>query len=493
MGQYKHSLLEHYNWLREKTNKLKTLEEIIQHVENPEQINLEKLEHKLDLPREIIAKTIERLYGPKTQVSHKLYHWWQEPYGAKRKISASYLHTRISEAMKKIGAENPTQLAKKLNIPEGKTSIIRDWMKQYPTITAKTGVLKRILTILNIPLEELEQKKAILDRKFPINLYSPKIAKLYTHALNEGSLILGKTPTQVTLRYVNQDPVLIRKFIDTVKKAGGWAKILPPQKPGFDVYTDSVTARIVNAAGLPYGRKTITDPPLHPRILKDPQLAKHHLHITFLEEGYATFSYAKDRLQLIIGISRSKDITEHIPAETLQELLKYKGQKVQPTKFFTKQFIDDIFPDLTPIALTQERRLIEDFLWKEFSMKLEPKARVSYLHISLDGDITANYRIAVRSEEAIQLFKEIVFAEPLGTWKEYRLQKMLEIYDEYKGRRLTPEEKQEIKQQTPPSHIPEKWIITKARQLLANEAPWINDEQKIKIITRWYKSRYENE
>ncbi|RLE86538.1 MAG: hypothetical protein DRN04_19340, partial [Thermoprotei archaeon] len=327
MGQYKQSHLQYVQWLRNKEKELQLIEQIIQHVENPKLIELKPLEEKLGVPAETLQKLIEKIYGPKTQIKQKLYHWWQEPDGAIRKIDAHYLHKRIKNAMKELGAENPYQLAKKLNVPEGKVNIIRDWMRQSPIVSAKTRVLKRIFNLFGIPLEELEERKAILDRNFPIDLYSPKIVKLYTHALNEGSLAIPKSPTQTSLRYVNQDPVLIRKFIDTVKEAGGWAKILPPQKPGFDVYTDSVTARIINAAGLPYGRKTITDPPLHPAILKNPKLTKHHLHITFLEEGYTTFSYAKDRLQLIIGLVRSKDITDHIPPEILRELLNYKGQK----------------------------------------------------------------------------------------------------------------------------------------------------------------------
>ena len=487
MGQYKQSHLQYAQWLRNKEKELQLIEQIIQHVENPKLVELKPLEEKLGVPAETLQKLVEKIYGPKTQIKQKLYHWWQEPDGAIRKIDAHYLHKRIKNAMKKLEAENPYQLAKKLNVPEGKVNIIRDWMRQSPVVSAKTRVLKRIFNLLGIPLEELEERKAILDRNFPIDLYSPKIVKLYTHALNEGSLIMFKSPTQTILRYVNQDPVLIRKFIDTVKEAGGWAKILPPQKPGFDVYTDSVTARIINAAGLPYGRKTITDPPLHPAILKNPKLAKHHLHITFLEEGYTTFSYAKDRLQLIIGISRSKDITDHIPPQTLQKLLNYKGQKVQPTEFFTRDFINQILLRYSPRALSSEFLLIGKLLEERFSVQLGPKIRISYLHISTDGNVTANYKLSMRSEEAIQLFKEIVLTEPLGTWKEYRFQKMLEIYEKYKGRKLTPEEKQEIKQQTPPSKIPENWIITKARQLLAKEAPWVNDEQKIKIITQWYK------
>ncbi|RLG59097.1 MAG: hypothetical protein DRN95_02920, partial [Candidatus Hydrothermarchaeota archaeon] len=176
MGQYRQAQLQHYAWLREKTHRQRQQQETIQNTK-PTQINIETLAQKLARPEQEIHKTIEKLYGPKTRKTQRLYHWWQEPYGAIRKVWAEYLHTRIREAMKKIGVENPSQLARKMNVPDGKTTIMRDWMRQKPVVSAKTGVLKRILTMLKIPLEELEEKRAILDRKFPINLNSPKIVK----------------------------------------------------------------------------------------------------------------------------------------------------------------------------------------------------------------------------------------------------------------------------------------------------------------------------
>ena len=188
MGQYKHSLLEHYNWLREKTNKLKTLEEIIQHVENPEQINLEKLEHKLGLPREILAKTIERLYGPKTQVSHKLYHWWQEPDGSYRKIDAAYIKQKIREKMKELGTKTVTELLeKKMKISHSEASLYHNWLK-HKTAKVRTRTLKRFCKHFKISYEELEKLKIIKDRTFPINLHKKELVKLYTHILNEGSI-----------------------------------------------------------------------------------------------------------------------------------------------------------------------------------------------------------------------------------------------------------------------------------------------------------------
>ena len=389
--------------------------------------------------------------------------------------------------MERLGARTTRSLAKKLKVKPGQVSIINDWLKQTPTVTAKTRTLKRILRLLAIPLEELERAKAILDRDFPVDLDSPQLSKLYTHALNEGHIKRAKDPTAATLRYVNQDPALIKTFIDTVKALGGWAKILKPGKPGFDAYTDTLTARLLVAAGLPPGRKTLTDPPLHPAVPQDKNLAKQHLKTTFLEEGYATFSYAKNRLQLIIGINRSKDITHHIPSQTLQQLLQHKGQKIQPTQYFSKKFIDNHLLPLAPLALKQEKKIIEALIKEEYSLPLLTKIRISYLHVSKKGRVTANYRLAMRSREAIQLFKDIVLAQPIGTWKEHRLQQMLQTYHEFRGRQLTPEERQEVKARTPPSHIPEDWLISKAQQLLSREAEWIKDTNQLKIITRWYK------
>ncbi|RLF04757.1 MAG: hypothetical protein DRJ64_06460, partial [Thermoprotei archaeon] len=397
----------------------------------------------------------------------KLYHWWDEPDGAIRKILSSCLHPRIKEAMRKLEVKNLYQLAKKKGVSPGKVSIIRDWLRQTPAVSAKTGVLKRILGILDIPYEVLERYKAIVDREFPINLYSEAMVRLYTHVLNEGSLIKGKNISSITLRYVNQDPVLIRKFIDTVKEVGGRAYILPPQKPGFDVSVDTLTGRLLHAAGLPFGRKTLSDLGLHPRVLIDPEMAKQHLHITFLEEGFVTFSYGRDnRLQLIVGLGRSLDVTDKIPKPILQELLKYKGRKVQPTKFFSYNFIKKVLLPNAPLALHQEYDLVSELLQLKYSVARNIKFVVSYLHISNDNRVTANYKFSMRSREAINLFKNIVLSNPYGAWKEYRFSEMLKIYEKYKGRSLTLEEMKEIKKMTPPSHIPEEWVISKAQELL---------------------------
>ena len=486
MGQYSRRLLEHLAWQRRREQEWRLIRQIADAVKNPKHIELDPLLSIIPDPTQL-EKTVRRIF-PKAQTTWRKYHWWQEPDGAIRKIDAAYLHSAIKDAMRRKGAENPYQLAKKTGAPRGKVSIIRDWLRQAPTVSAKTGTLKRILDILGIPYSELEARAAILDRKFPVDLYSSAIVKLYTQALNEGHL-KRDTPTQTSLRYVNQDPALIRAFIDNVKAAGGWAKILEPAKPGFDAYTDTVTPRILAAAGLPYGRKTLTNPHLHPAVFKNKEAAKQHLKLTFLEEGYTTFSYGRNRLQLIIGINRSRDITQHIPPQTLNQLQQHKGQKIQPTQYFTQDFIDKELIPNAPKALREERDLIAAFIREKYSVELQPSIVISYLHISKKGEVTANYRLAMRSSEVIDLFKDIVLTEPLGTWKEHRFNEMLKIYQEYRGRALTQEEKQEVAARTPPHKIPENWLIRKAKQLLGDIAPWTRDEEKLKIITRWYKKQ----
>ncbi len=235
---------------------------------------------------------------------------------------------------------------------------------------------------------------------------------------------------------------------------------------------DTLTGRLLHATGLPFGKKTLSDPGLHPRVLIDPEMAKQHLHITFLEEGFNTFSYGRDnRLQLIVGLGRSLDITDIIPRPTLRELLKYKGRKVQLTKFFSYTFIKKVLLPNAPLALHQEYDLVSELLQLKYSVTRNVKFVVSYLHISNDNRVTANYKFSMRSKEAINLFRNIVLSNPYGTWKEYRFSDMLKIYEKYGGRSLTLEEIEEIKKMTPPAHIPEEWIISKAQELLGDIAP----------------------
>ena len=473
MGQYKKRQLTLNRWLREREGEASLVRRAEQAAARgaPEPPG--------------VGKTFERVAGPRAP--RRLYHWWEEPDGAVRKIRADYLHERIRRAMAELGVRNPYQLAKKLRIPETRVHIIRDWFRQPHAVSAKTGVLKRILGYLRIPFEELEERNVFLDRKFPIDLFSKPVVRLYTHVLNEGYLYVGKRPTETNIRYVNQDPTLIRTFIDYVRRIGGEARILEPKKPGFDVRTDTVTARIIHAAGLPYGRKTLTNPPLHPVVMKDKELAKEHLHITFLEEGYATFSYGRGRLQLIIGLGRSRDITDLLPSRSLKQLLQHKGEKVQPSQFLSTDLIRTIILPAAPTALVQEKAIISSLIKSRFSYPLQAEIRISYLHVSQEGRVTANYRLAMRSEEAIRLFEEIVLSRPVGAWKEHRFREMLRVYEEYKGRVLSPEEKEEARLRTPPSRIPEDWIISKAKQLLGDIAPWTRDEKKLRVITRWYE------
>nr|MDO8044655.1 hypothetical protein [Candidatus Baldrarchaeota archaeon] len=483
MGQYKRSRLEYYNWLREKTNKLKTLEEIIQHVENPEQINLEKLEHKLGLPREILAKTIERLYGPKTQISHKLYHWWQEPDGSYRKIDPTYIKQKIRQKMKELGAKTVTELLKKkMKISHSEASLYYYWLK-HKTAKVRTRTLKRFCKHFKISYEELEKLKIIKDRTFPINLHKKELVKLYTHILNEGS-IRGQIP-RVQATYVNKDPVLHRHVIDLVKAMGGEYKIPPPSKEAIETKIDSVTARILIAAGLPPSYKTITNPPLHPAILKNKKLAKYHLHMTFIEEGYSSLTINRhNKLELQIGFGRSKDITDLIPQNIYEKLTQKKGYSIQPTQIPDERLMEIITATETiPKALFQEYLLLTRML-NEINPKTEiPEIRCSYIHVSKEGRVTAYYRYAFRSSDSVHAFHELLFKNfDTGTWKERKLGVQIELLEEYEDKKLTASDKQRIQEILANwRKIPDNWIIEKIKQVLP-DINWIDNPDYLKKI-----------
>lgn len=350
------------------------------------------------------------------------------------------------------------------------------------TVGAKTRTLKRFCDRLGIPYHELETLAVIKDRKFPIDLHAPPLVKLYTHILNEGSI--DYTPQRAYARYVNKDPVLARHVADLVAQAGGAYKISLPTKEAIELKTDPTTARALAAAGLKPGYKTITNPPLHPAVLKDKQLAKYHIHMTIIEEGRTSLIINRhNKLELHIGLGRSIDITNKLPLDTLKQLQQHLGQSFQPYKISDKVALHVIFdPETHPIALRQEHAIVRKML-QERGVENLPRINCSYIHISKTGRITAYYRFYIRSRDAAQAFYELFFADyDTGTWKEAKLHRQIELLNQYQDTKLSPSQKEEIKKELNAWHrISNEWIIEKARQLLP-EAEWINKPNKIRKL-----------
>jgi len=123
-----------------------------------------------------------------------------------------------------------------------------------------------------------------MTRVYPVDMRSMSFIKLKTHVLNEGKILLGKKIVRI-LGYANQDPILLQYFVEVVKKAGGSIKGEPRlETHKLVVYANPVLARALNASGLPFGRKTRTNPPIDPHLKQDRELFRYHIKSTLTEE-----------------------------------------------------------------------------------------------------------------------------------------------------------------------------------------------------------------
>ena len=474
MGQYKKRQLTLNRWLREREGEASLVRRAEQAAARgaPEPPG--------------IGKTFERVAGPRAP--RRLYHWWDEPGSVKRRIDAGYVRRKLEEKAAELGAPTITALLqRKLGLTRSQTTTYILWYgKKSDAIEVRTSTLRRFCMLLGIPFEELERLGVIRDRRFPFDLHSPAVAKLYTHILNEGSLT-GALP-RLEAKYVNRDPVLHRIVIDLVKELGGQYKIPPPSKEGIETRIDSTTGRILVAAGLPPGRKVISNPPLHPAVLRDRELAIYHVHTTFIEEGYSTLTLNRHgKLELHVSFGRNVDVTNLIPHHIRERLVNnYKGKSLSPLAVG-----DDVTYDIltnrfnAPLALIQEYFLIRNIL-REYNPDLKmPSIRCSYVHVSKEGRVTANYEFSIRSRNAVQAFYEAFFEDfHTGTWKEEKLRRQVELLHEYGDRKLAPSEAQEVKQEMAQWRtVPNNWILEKIRELLP-EADWINNPKYARRILK---------
>ena len=116
-----------------------------------------------------------------------------------------------------------------------------------------------------------------------------------------------------TLSYSNQDPVLLKYFMDRVREIGGGTEGPYLGTNALVASGDPVLARALVASGLPPGKKTLSNPPLDALLRRDKESFKYHIQATLTEEGW--FSLTIDRYRNInfpIAFGRSIDVTEKL-------------------------------------------------------------------------------------------------------------------------------------------------------------------------------------
>lgn len=413
----------------------------------------------------------------------KYYHWNDEPDNISLIINVSSVCSIVEHEIARGAAITYTFLRKK-----GLRTIYYGIKKGNVNMYVKT--LKRFCKAFNIDLNWIEQNGVILGPyAYPIDMSSKGFVRLKTHVLNEGR-ILFLNKSVGGLGYVNQDPVLLRYFANAVREAGGTIRGEPRLGTyALVMHASPVLARALDASGLPFGRKTITNPSLDPLLKRDPELFRYHIRATLTEEGSCSLTIDKHRrVRFRIAWGRSVDITAKLSSKQI-EILKRTTIECGKNKI-TKGYIKDFYVisevnKNPPLSFDQEVILL-NFYHKE---KEWPEARFKALHVSKEDRITVHWDIRFTRPELVDLFHDEYGMLP-GTWKARRFEKLYEAYKRYRGRKLIDEEIQEIrkiKEENPPK-ITAEWVSEKVQELFPG-AKWGKDVERIRRKLRWKGER----
>ena len=450
--------------------------------------------------REEIPKTEERMEqcNTETGLNHcvdlkpkqendkggEYYHWWQEPPGSFRQIKKDYLSDIILKKSVETKATSIEDLIiDKLGGTQAETIAYRKFLTGR-TSALETTSIARFCRTFNIPHEELEKQDRLMDRTWPIPLKIPEMAMLASHVMNEGNMqrfFQGKGRHgpiwNYQLHYTNQDPVLHWYFQQQVEAVGGTASIPKPRKGGIESWTDTITARILHEAGVPFSPKTINQPRLNELYFRDTRVRKYHFSTTLAEEGYVILRIApKDPFaRLVVGWNRTIDITPELSQSHLKDYSSTKVIRIGELPHHLRTSLEKKEPRI----MSQERALLCQF---------HPEIRWRLLYPDCiwrrerDGGFSMRWIFQVSNDSAVDiLYKE--YGMPQNTWKARRFDALYEVYSRLRGGRLTSQEIKEIekvRRNYPPKIQP--WWIKETMPEFFPEASWVKEEAEIAKI-----------
>lgn len=405
----------------------------------------------------------------------KYYHWNNEPDLVCLAIDLDYVRKVVKREMVRCGTVSMYSFLRE----KGLYSI-------YLLLTGKKGstsvvILKRFCKEFNVDLNDIEKKGIILNpRIFPIDMSSNAFIKLKSHVFNEGRIAFRKRSVG-RLGYSNQDPVLLRYFTDLVRELGGDIR----REPRFARYVllveaNPVLARALDASGLPFGRKTRTDPPLDPLIRPNSRLFRYHIQATLAEEGWCSLIIAKGRrIQFVIAWGRSVDITDKLTGEQI-EYLRQIAQTRRKRKIPIGSIEDTVL--LREISLNAPQSFGQELTLLALSHKniQWPEGLPTKVHISKKGWVTTFWEIHFNSPELIDFIHDEYGMLP-STWKSKRFENLYDVYVKYRGKKLTDEEIQEVRKfiEANPPKVSAEWISEKMRELFPS-VEWGDDVEWIR-------------
>lgn len=488
MGQYK---LRQRLALNKKLWK-QHLEELITQLANflrdRTEINLQQLREKLNINGRIedtllikIIKTIK----PNIIIRSTLYHWYDEPNYAKLLIKMEPLKKIIYNLMDEFGIKYPYRFFRKvLKLSETQAIKYIKWLRSEEK-ELSVAALKEFCRIFKVKFDDLEKLNLFIDRKFPIPLDSPTIAKIKTHILNEG-LITQDKPGRERIAYINKDPVLHRYFRKLLFEIGYTCKSPPlPRERSLRSNAPATLARALHKAGLPYGKKTITNPSLDPQVYTNPEVRKYHFQATLTEEGCSSLFISKNRLRMQIAWKRGIDITDKLTPTQIDKIKKLaKNGEISLTKIEDAK-IKRVVLQNPPIALIQEAKLLAHVHKDKIDVSKWPRPHPSVIKISKEGRITVTWIWTTGRMDLIDLMYNEYGMLP-GTSKSEIFKKFYELFIQYRGKLLSEDESKMLRGLIKQVRLEysEEWLKNKLKELFPN-ADWIKDERKVR---RWLKS-----
>lgn len=426
------------------------------------------------------SERVWREFHKEGRREERYYHWYDEPDTIWLTVDLEHLRRLAESKIEGSAYEDIYSFIKGKGLSEREQKLYERWMKMEQGIVA-AGDLKSFCKQFNIDLKELEQRRIILQPcNYPLDMMSEAFLKVKTHILNEGSIVNHRLKYgHYRTRYNNQDPVLIKYFIDAVR---GVDRALV-KKPGLKdysicVYTNPVLGRVLSASGLPSGRKTITNPSLDPLLIKHPNIARYHIQATLTEEGWVSLDIKGRQVVFEIAYGRAVDITDKLSIEQIEQLRRMEQQhewKIPIGSIKDPQILNVIYGE-PPEALRQELALLKEFHPGEKWPKLCP----TRVHVSREGRATSFWEIHVSRPELVDLIHDEYGMLP-GTWKGERFEKLYSVYVKYRGRKLAEEEVEEIEKvkKENPTDISLEWISQKMQELFP-DVGWGKDVEKIR-------------
>jgi len=305
---------------------------------------------------------------------------------------------------------------------------------------AKAIVRIRVVTLLEA-CELLGVSPVVLERMrlfrrdYPVSLGKTQIYNLMSHLINEGNVV-KRSPRGY---YSNLDMSLHDRVAGLVISLGGyWSRRMGKDNVP-ETCIGAAVVKLLTKAGMVPGKKTRGQYFHHlpKRILDDPGLSRYHISATIAEEGWPSLSLKiGTKPRIIMGYSRSIDVTDILPLEYVQSLESRKKLSPGQIPYEIKSIIQvQPFP-----ILDDEITIIEK------DLHIETQVNFTGLYKSKKGRITVEWRVTWEGPESVKRY-ENSFGFLARSKVENRFKLVWRLYEEYKDRPLSQNDMDYLKKQ----------------------------------------------